>query len=86
MTPKSKGGCPPSAVRRGRHLHRGGGRTAVVGEGLTRELVREVYEAECETYRNPVTGRLAIACLDAYNRPLDGRSQSGCEGVPQVRR
>ncbi|MFI8810161.1 MULTISPECIES: ABC transporter ATP-binding protein [unclassified Streptomyces] len=53
---------------------------------LTRELIREVYEVECETYRNPVTGRLAIAYLDAYNRPLDGMSQSGREGVPQVRR
>ncbi|MEE1739380.1 ABC transporter ATP-binding protein [Streptomyces sp. BE147] len=53
---------------------------------LTRELIREVYEVECETYRNPVTGRLAIAYLDAYNRPLDDRSQSGREGVPQVRR
>ncbi|MFJ2267607.1 ABC transporter ATP-binding protein [Streptomyces sp. NPDC087849] len=40
-------------------------------EVLTRELVREVYEVECETYRNPVTGRLAIAYLDEYNRRLD---------------
>lgn len=25
---------------------------------LTRELIHEVYEVECETYRNPVTGLL----------------------------
>lgn len=36
-------------------------------EVLTRELIHEVYEVECETYRNPVTGRLAIAYLDEHN-------------------
>ncbi|MFF2897805.1 ABC transporter ATP-binding protein [Streptomyces sp. NPDC057966] len=40
-------------------------------EVLTRELIHEVYEVECETYRNPVTGRLAIAYLDEHNRCLD---------------
>ncbi|MFE3946146.1 ABC transporter ATP-binding protein [Streptomyces sp. NPDC059118] len=39
-------------------------------EVLTRELIHEVYEVECETYRNPVTGRLAIAYLDEHNRCL----------------
>ncbi|MEU9314344.1 ABC transporter ATP-binding protein [Streptomyces sp. NPDC048295] len=40
-------------------------------EVLTRDLIHEVYEVECETYRNPVTGRLAIAYLDEHNRCLD---------------
>lgn len=39
-------------------------------EVLTRELIHEVYEVECETYGNPVTGRLAIAYLDQHNRCL----------------
>ncbi|MFF8690839.1 ABC transporter ATP-binding protein [Streptomyces sp. NPDC015144] len=37
-------------------------------EILTPELVRAVYEVECETYRNPVTGELALAFLDGPRR------------------
>jgi iron complex transport system ATP-binding protein len=32
-------------------------------EILTKELIRQVYEVNCETYTNPVTGDLAIAYI-----------------------
>ncbi|MFI9629056.1 ABC transporter ATP-binding protein [Streptomyces sp. NPDC052042] len=44
-------------------------------EILTPELVREVYEVECETYRNPVTGELALAYLDGPRRRRPPREE-----------
>lgn len=43
------------------------GRVAASGvpeDILTKELIREVFDVECETYRNPVTGALGIAYLE----------------------
>ncbi|WP_424863269.1 ABC transporter ATP-binding protein [Streptomyces sp. MMS24-I29] len=52
------------------------------GEILTPELVREVYEVECETYRNPVTGELALAYLDSPGRRQPPREGPPTEGPP----
>lgn len=46
-------------------------------EILTPGLVREVYEVECETYRNPVTGELALAYLDGTRRPRPPQASEG---------
>lgn len=35
-------------------------------EVLTKELIRQVYEIDCEVYQNPVTGDLAVAYLPSY--------------------
>ncbi|MEK3903525.1 MULTISPECIES: ABC transporter ATP-binding protein [unclassified Paenibacillus] len=43
------------------------GRVAASGvpeDILTKELIGEVFDVECETYRNPVTGALGIAYLE----------------------
>lgn len=43
------------------------GRVVTSGEPeavLTKELIAEVFEVECETYRNPVTGDLGIAYFE----------------------
>ncbi|WP_073786535.1 ABC transporter ATP-binding protein [Streptomyces sp. CB01580] len=53
------------------------------GEILTPELVREVYEVECETYRNPVTGELALAYLDSPRRRQPPREGPPREGPPR---
>jgi iron complex transport system ATP-binding protein len=42
---------------------------------LTKELIRQVYEIECEIYSNPVTGDLAIAYLSQNNRRQEGRKR-----------
>jgi iron complex transport system ATP-binding protein len=36
------------------------------GNLLTRELIREVYDVECETFVNPVTGKPGIVYLEAF--------------------
>ncbi|HCQ89196.1 MULTISPECIES: ABC transporter ATP-binding protein [unclassified Clostridium] len=41
--------------------------SGVPNEILTKELIKHVYEIDCEIYKNPVTGGLAIA----YNPILD---------------
>lgn len=33
------------------------------GEILTKQLIRDIYEVDCEIYKNPVTGGLSIAYL-----------------------
>jgi iron complex transport system ATP-binding protein len=42
------------------------GKVAAFGtpeEILTRQLISDIYEVECEIYKNPVTGGLGIAYL-----------------------
>ena len=39
---------------------------------LTKELVKHVYEVDCEIYTNPVTGGLAIAYLSDEKLPKNG--------------
>jgi len=36
-------------------------------EVLTKKLIRQVYEIDCEIYTNPITGNLAIAYLPLYS-------------------
>lgn len=36
-------------------------------EVLTKKLIRQVYEIDCEIYINPITGNLAIAYLPLYS-------------------
>ncbi|MGL6221754.1 MAG: ABC transporter ATP-binding protein, partial [Lacrimispora sphenoides] len=35
---------------------------------LTKNLIRQVFEIDCEVYPNPITGDLAIAYLSSTNR------------------
>jgi len=36
---------------------------------LTKSLIKEVYDVDCEVYPNPITGDLAIAYLPAAPHP-----------------
>ncbi len=35
---------------------------------LTKKLIRQVFEIDCEIYSNPITGDLAIAYLSSNNK------------------
>ena len=40
---------------------------------LTRQLIGEVYDVECEIYTNPITGGLGIAYLPGYPLGVEGK-------------